>query len=48
MLAIAALLAFVLSFFGVDIDGHDLTDLGLALLAGHLVYPITVGAFDRR
>ena len=37
MLTIIAIILFVLSFVGVDFDGHSLIALGLAFLAaGHV------------
>lgn len=41
MLALIALLCFVLAFVGVDIDGHSLWILGLAFIAAHLLFPWT-------
>ena len=36
MLAIIALICFVLSAFSIDLGGHDLTTIGLAFIAAHL------------
>lgn len=37
MLALIALICFVLAFFGVDLAGHSLVILGLAFIAAHLL-----------
>lgn len=41
MLAVLALLAFVLAIFKVDLAGLNLVALGLAFLAAHLIFPWT-------
>ncbi len=48
MLAILALVCFVLSFFGVDVDNHSLLALGLAFLAAHHLVGDRVDVFRRR
>lgn len=38
MLALIAVVCFVLAFFHVSPDGYDLAVLGLAFLAAHLLF----------
>lgn len=47
MLAILAALCFLLAFFGVDLDGHSLVALGLALLALHFAVGDRVPSLGR-
>lgn len=48
MLALLALICFVLALFHVVVGDISLVVLGLAFLAAHFVFPFSVGGWARR
>lgn len=50
MLAVLALVCFILAFFNVSLGDLDLVTLGLAFVAAHLAFgiPLSPGRWGRR